>query len=63
MMPKQELEQKEFMLERSKNLYLRGRDILLYGLKKKNPYLLQQLKERKYKEALAPFTKKDVPTL
>jgi predicted anti-sigma-YlaC factor YlaD len=63
MMPKQELGQKEFMLERAKNLYLRGRDILIEGLEKRNPCLLQELKGRKYKEALAPYTKKDVPTL
>ena len=63
MMPRQELDQKEFMLARAKNLYLRGRDILLVGLEKRNPRLLQQLKGRKYKEALASFTKKDIPAL
>jgi predicted anti-sigma-YlaC factor YlaD len=63
MMPRQQLERKEFMLGRAKNLYLRGRDILLVGLEKKNPSLLQQLKDRKYGSALAVFTKKDVPTL
>ncbi len=63
MMSGQQLEQKEFMLGRSKNLYLRGRDILLVGLEKKNPALRRQLKERKYSQALAAFTKKDVPTL
>jgi predicted anti-sigma-YlaC factor YlaD len=63
MMSGQQLEQKEFMLGRSKNLYLRGRDILLVGLEKKNPALLQQLKDRKHSQALAVFTEKDVPTL
>jgi len=63
MMSAQQLEEKEFLLGRSKNLYLRGRDILLVGLEKKNPALRQQLKDRKYGPALAPFTKKDVPTL
>jgi predicted anti-sigma-YlaC factor YlaD len=63
MMPKQELDQKEFMLQRAKNLYLRGRDMLFVGLEKRNPYLRQQLKDRRYKEALAPYTIKDVPTL
>jgi predicted anti-sigma-YlaC factor YlaD len=63
MMPRQKLEQKEFMLGRAKNLYLRGRDILLVGLEKKNPSLLRQLKDRKYGPALAVFAKKDVPTL
>ena len=37
MMSGQQLEQKEFLLGRSKNLYLRGRDILLVGLGKKEP--------------------------
>lgn len=63
MMPKQELDHKEFMLERAKNLYLRGRNMLLVGLERKNPSLLQQLKNRKYKDALAAYTKKDVPAL
>jgi predicted anti-sigma-YlaC factor YlaD len=63
MMSGQQLEQKEFMLGRSKNLYLRGRDILLVGLEKKNPALRRQLKDRKYTQALAAFTKKDVPAL
>jgi predicted anti-sigma-YlaC factor YlaD len=63
MMSKQELDHKEFMLERAKNLYLRGRDMLLVGLERKNPSLLQQLKNRKYKDALAAYTKKDVPAL
>ena len=63
MMSKQELDHKEFMLERAKNLYLRGRDMLLVGLERKNLSLLQQLKNRKYKDALAAYTKKDVPAL
>jgi predicted anti-sigma-YlaC factor YlaD len=63
MMTRQELDRKEFLLGRAKNLYLRGRDILLVGLEKKNPSLLQQLKNRKYIEALAAYTKKDVPML
>jgi predicted anti-sigma-YlaC factor YlaD len=63
MMPSDKLEEKEFMLGRSKNLYLRGRDILLAGLEKKNPTLRRQLKDRKYGQALAVYTKPDVPTL
>lgn len=63
MMSGQQLEQKEFMLGRAKNLYLRGRDILFVGLEKKNPALRGQLKDRQYSRALAVFTKKDVPAL
>jgi len=63
MTPRRELETKEFLLARAKNLYLRGRDILFVGLEKKNPLISSQLKERKYKEAMAPFRKEDVSLL
>ncbi len=63
MTPRRELETKEFLLARAKNLYLRGRDILFAGLEKKNPLIRKQLKERKYKEAMAPFKKEDVSLL
>lgn len=63
MTPRRELETKEFLLARAKNLYLRGRDILFVGLEKKNPLIRKQLKERKYKEAMAPFKKEDVSLL
>lgn len=63
MTPKRLLETKEQLLARAKNLYLRGRDILFVGLEKKNPRVRLQLKERRYREAMAPFGKEDVPTL
>ncbi len=63
MTPRRELETKEFLLARAKNLYLRGRDILFVGLEKKNPRIRTQLKERKYREAMAPFKKEDVSLL
>ena len=63
MTPRRELETKEFLLARAKNLYLRGRDILFVGLEKRNPLIRKQLKERKYKEAMAPFKKEDVSLL
>ena len=63
MMTKQELDRKEFLLGRAKNLYLRGRDILLKGLEKKNPSLLRELKGRKYNQAMGSYTKNDVPVL
>jgi predicted anti-sigma-YlaC factor YlaD len=63
MTPRQEVETKEHLTQRAKNLYLRGRDILLVALERKNPDLLKQLKERKYKKALAPYEQRDVPFL
>ena len=63
MTPRREGEAKEYLLARAKNLYLRGRDILFVGLEKRNPLIRKQLKERKYKEAMAPFKKEDVSLL
>jgi len=63
MTPRRELETKEFLLARAKNLYLRGRDILFVGMEKRNPLIRKQLTERKYKEAMAPFKKEDVSLL
>jgi predicted anti-sigma-YlaC factor YlaD len=63
MTPRRELETKEYLLARAKNLYLRGRDILFKSLEKKNPRIRQQLKDRQYKEAMAPFRKEDADLL
>ena len=63
MTPRRDTETKEYLLARAKNLYLRGRDILFVALEKKNPSIRQQLKDRKYKEAMAPFGKEDVALL
>ncbi len=63
MMPKEEAPRKDRLLQRAKNLYLRGRDILLVGLEKKNPLLRAQLKERRYPQALAAFKPEDAPSL
>jgi predicted anti-sigma-YlaC factor YlaD len=63
MTPRRELETKEYLLDRAKNLYLRGRDILFVALEKKNPLIRRQLRERRYTEAMAPFKKADAPLL
>ncbi len=63
MTPRAELERKEYLLARAKNLYLRGRDILFVALEKKNPRIRQQLKDRRYQEAMAPFRKADASLL
>lgn len=63
MVPKVEVERKNALLERAKNLYLRGRDIIVAGLEKRNPRLQGQWKTRRYKEATSAFARKDVPAL
>ncbi|HSA96319.1 MAG TPA: TRAP transporter TatT component family protein, partial [Acidobacteriota bacterium] len=63
MTPRRELATKEYLLARAKNLYLRGRDILFRSLEKKNPRLRQQLKDRKYEDAMRPFGKTDASLL
>jgi predicted anti-sigma-YlaC factor YlaD len=63
MMSRGETDRKDVLLKRAKNLYLRGRDILLVGLEKKNPQLRAQLKERRYPEAFAAFTAEDAAAL
>jgi predicted anti-sigma-YlaC factor YlaD len=63
MTPRRDSERKDYLLARAKNLYLRGRDILFVSLEKKNPLIRQQLKDRKYTEAMAPFGKEDVSLL
>jgi predicted anti-sigma-YlaC factor YlaD len=63
MTPRRDLETKEYLMARAKNLYLRGRDILFVALEKKNPLIRRQLKERLYTEAMTPFRKADAPLL
>jgi len=63
MTPRREIETKDYLLARAKNLYLRGRDILFVALERKNPSIREQFKERRYEEAMAPFAKEDVPFL
>jgi predicted anti-sigma-YlaC factor YlaD len=63
MTPRSEAEEKEYLLARAKNLYLRGRDILFVALERKNPAIRRQLKARQYKEAMAPFKKADAALL
>ena len=63
MTPRRELETKEYLLARAKNLYLRGRDILFKSLERKNPRIRQQLKDRRYEDAMRPFGKADTSLL
>jgi predicted anti-sigma-YlaC factor YlaD len=63
MLPDMEFEKQDFMLNRARNLYIRGRDIILDALDKKYPGFSIKLKEKKYDQALAPIKKEDVPFL
>lgn len=63
MLPDREFEKQEFLLKRSRNLYLRGRDIILKALDKKHPGFLKNMDEKKYDQALAPMKKEDAPFL
>lgn len=62
-LPDLEFDKKDFMLNRAKNLYLRGRDTLLEGLEMKYPGFLNNLKAEKYKRALGGVKPDDVPAL
>ncbi|NPV83942.1 MAG: hypothetical protein HPY46_10225 [Candidatus Aminicenantes bacterium] len=63
MTPASEVESRQAQLLRAKKLYLRGRDILLAALEKKNPHLREELKARQFKKALSPFGLKDIDFL
>ncbi|MCP5106424.1 MAG: hypothetical protein GY950_23775 [bacterium] len=63
MLPDIELEEQEYQLQRAKNLYLRGRDILLTALETGHPGFRDNLSKKKYGAALSPMKKEDVPLL
>jgi predicted anti-sigma-YlaC factor YlaD len=63
MLPEMEYKKQEFAYKRAKNLYLRGRDIILIGLENKYPGFRDALKKRNYSKALERTTKKDAPSL
>jgi predicted anti-sigma-YlaC factor YlaD len=63
MTPRRDAERREYLLARAKNLYLRGRDMLFTALEKENPSIRAQLKERQYREAMAPFGREDLDLL
>ncbi len=63
MMTDEEMLRQEFLENRAKNLYLRGRDMLLEGIEKKHPGFLKKLEKKEYESALSPMTRKDVPIL
>jgi predicted anti-sigma-YlaC factor YlaD len=62
-LPDREFDKKESLLDRAKNLYLRGRDYTLELLEMKHPGFLENLKSKKFKQALDGIKKDDVPAL
>lgn len=51
LMPEEQYLQKERLMQRAKNLYLRGRDMLLDGLERKYPGFLGALQGKEYEQA------------
>jgi len=63
MLPESDFKMQEFNYKRAKNLYLRGRDIVLLALEHKYPGFKQNLQKKLFTRALAATNKKDVPLL
>jgi predicted anti-sigma-YlaC factor YlaD len=63
MLPESEFKMQEFNYKRAKNLYLRGRDILLSALEHKYPGFQKYLQNKMFAKALKATNKKDVPLL
>lgn len=63
MMTDDRMDEKEFLMKRAKNLYLRGRDILIKGLDRKYPGFKDKMYHRKFKEAAMMAEKEDIELL
>jgi len=63
MLPESRFKDQEFNYSRAKNLYLRGRDIILSALEQKHPGFMRNFQKKSYAKALAATDKKDVPLL
>jgi len=63
MLPEAEYKKQEFAYKRAKNLYLRGRDIILAFLEKNYPGLGKDFQKREYQKAMERTTRKDAPML
>ena len=63
MLTEDEYKKQEFMFKRAKNLYLRGRDILLDALDQKHKGFKDHLFKKEYPLALGSMTKDDVPMM
>lgn len=58
-----EYRKQEFLFKRAKNLYIRGRDLLLEGLEQRYPGFRKYLNGKKFDRALIPTRPDDVPFL
>jgi len=63
MLPEREYQQQEFLLQRAKNLYLRGRDMLLSGLDRRHPGFRKALENRHFDQACQGMGRDEVPFL
>jgi len=63
MLPRDRYQEREAALARSKNLYIRGLDILYHGLNLKYPGFSSAFEENRLTETLAKMKKADVPAL
>jgi predicted anti-sigma-YlaC factor YlaD len=63
MLPEAEYEKQESGYQRAKNLYLRGRDIILAGLEEKHPGFRANLDKKDFAKALEGTTRRDIPLL
>lgn len=63
MMTDERMDEQEFLFQRAKNLYLRGRNILLDGLDRKYPGFRAKLDGRKFKEATDMAQAEDIELL
>jgi predicted anti-sigma-YlaC factor YlaD len=63
MLPESEFAAQEFNYKRAKNLYLRGRDIILDALENSHPGFKQRMQKKMYTQALQSTTEKDVSLL
>jgi len=63
LLPESDFKMQEFNYQRAKNLYLRGRDILLAALEQKYPGFKINLQKKLFAQALKTTSRKDVPLL
>jgi predicted anti-sigma-YlaC factor YlaD len=63
MLPETEYKKQEFVYHRAKNLYLRGRDIILTCLENKYPGFQDALQKRNYSKAVERTARKDISLL
>ncbi len=63
MLTEEQYKEQEFLFKRAKNLYLRGRDIILDAIEKKYPGFKEALHKKDYPRALGSMKKDDVPFL